>query len=178
MQMTNTANEKHQQLVNAFSNEAFQKEINQYRHDIEQELGKFIEWLLTQLESSQLIFRSPESRIKSKAGFSDKISRKDYIHNWQIDGNERNIQNEILEKLPDLIGFRITCFFMKDEEIIYEKLKLYYTENKFQCIHLNFDEKTTQKNGHKIYKVSGHYQDKVSFELQIKSAVHNIWGEV
>ncbi len=43
---------------------------------------------------------------------------------------------------------------------------------------MNFDEKTTQKNGHKIYKVSGHYQDKVSFELQIKSAVHNIWGEV
>jgi ppGpp synthetase/RelA/SpoT-type nucleotidyltranferase len=178
MQMTNTANEKHQQLVNAFSNEAFQKEINQYRYDIEQELGKFIEWLLTQLESSQLIFRSPESRIKSKAGFSEKISRKDYIHKWRITEDVRDIQDEILKKLPDLIGFRITCFFMKDEEIIYEKLKLYYTENKFQCIHLNFDEKTTQKNGHKIYKVSGHYQDKVSFELQIKSAVHNIWGEV
>lgn len=176
--MANMTNENHQKLIHAFSDEAFQEQINLYRYDIEKELGKFIEWLLTQLDSSQLIFRSPESRIKSKAGFSEKISRKDYIHKWRISGNVLEIQDEILKSLSDLIGFRITCFFMKDEKIIYEKLKFYYTENKFEHIYLNFDEKTTQKNGHKIYKVSGLYQDKVGFELQIKSAVHNIWGEV
>lgn len=169
---------EYQKLLNAFSDPDFQKEINQYRHDIELELVEFIEWLLTILKSSQKIFRSPESRIKSKAGFAEKINRKDYINKWAIDSDMRKIQDEILIKLPDLIGFRLTCFFMDDEEVIYNKLKEYSDSGKFQNIILNFDERTEQKNGHKIYKVSGSYKEKVSFELQIKSVVHNIWGEV
>lgn len=176
--MRNNDYDNHEKLISAFSDSDFQSEINQYRYAIEQELRKFIEWLLTELDSQQMIFRSPESRIKSKAGFAEKISRKDYIHKWDISENVRNLQDEILTKLSDLIGFRITCFFMEDEKNIYNKLKSYYNAGRLQDICLNFEEGTTQKNGHKIYKVSGLYQKKVSFELQIKSAVHNIWGEV
>lgn len=176
--MNDQKSETYQKLITAFSDSDFQSEINQYRYAIEQELGKFIEWLLTELDPWQMIFRSPESRIKSKAGFAEKISRKDYIHKWDLHGDLRHIQDEILARLPDLIGFRITCFFMEDEKIIYQKLKTYYDTGRFPEIGLDFTENTTQKNGHKIYKVSGIYQKKVCFELQIKSAVHNIWGEV
>lgn len=178
IQMEVKENEKYQKLINAFGDSKFQQEINEYRYSIEQELGNFLEWLLHDLKPQQMIFRSPESRIKSKSGFSEKISRKDYIHKWNIDDDIRHIQDEILMKLPDLIGFRITCFFMEDEKIIYDRLKIYHDENQFKNIQLNFTEGTEQKNGHKIYKVSGVYQNKASFELQVKAAVHNVWGEV
>jgi len=165
-------------LIEAFASEDFQREIYGYRSNIELELMKFLEWLQGELKPSQKIFHSPESRIKSKASFDEKINRKDYIHKWNLGGNIRSIQEEILKGLPDLIGFRITCYFMDDEENIYKKLNQYYIQGGFQNIQLNFDENTTQKNGHKIYKVSGLYGEKASFELQIKAMLHNVWGEV
>lgn len=167
-----------QRLIDAFASEDFQKEIHQYRSSIEFELMKFLEWLQRELKPSRKIFHSPESRIKSKTSFNEKISRKDYINKWDLSGDIRSIQEEILKELPDLIGFRITCYFMDDEEDIYKSLKKYYTQIGFQNIYLNFEEGTQQQNGHKIYKVSGHYMGKVSFELQIKAMVHNVWGEV
>lgn len=168
----------YQKLIDAFADEEFQKEINQYRYNIEAELRKYIEWLVPGLQPSQKIFQSPESRIKSKVSFQEKIYRKDYIHKWTASGERRDIQNEILANLPDLIGFRITCFFMDDEKILYDKLREFEQQGGFQKIALDFSENTQQKNGHRIYKVSGKYDQRVSFELQIKSAVHNIWGEV
>ena len=35
-----------------------------------------------------------------------------------------------------------------------------------------------KKNGNKIYKFSGVYKGSYRFEVQIKSIVHNVWGEV
>ena len=168
----------YQKLMDAFEEKAFQTSINQYRLDIELQLNGFIEWLSTKLTSDQKIFHSPESRIKSKLSFAEKLYRKDYINKWKLDGDKKSLQLEILKKLPDLIGFRITCYFMDDEEVIYKKLKEYYDSKRFSDIILDFSEGTTQKNGKPIYKVSGRYQDAVSFELQIKAATHNVWGEV
>lgn len=176
--MGNRKKDIYQRLMDAFEDESFQKKINGYRYDIELELGKYMEWLAKVLDPSQKIYRSPESRIKSRASFQEKIRRKDYIHKWTVSENQHDIQNEILTKLPDLIGFRITCFFIDDEKVIYDRLKEYDQAGRFQQVVLDFSEKTRQKNGHEIYKVSGKYAGKVRFELQIKSAVHNIWGEV
>lgn len=167
-----------QKLIDAFASDAFQREIYQYRSDIELELMKFLEWLQQELKPSQKIFHSPESRIKSKTSFDEKINRKDYIHKWDLEGDVRSIQDEILKGLSDLIGFRITCYFMDDEEVIYKSLEQYNAKIGFQDIQLNFDEGTEQQNGHKIYKVSGLYLGRVSFEIQIKAMVHNVWGEV
>lgn len=177
--MCETKNENYQKMVKAFQDVSFQKKISQYRYEIEVQLKSFIEWLDAALKPSQKIFHSPESRIKSKMSFEEKIYRKDYINKWSLSGNNKDIQNEILHGLPDLIGFRITCFFMDDEEVIYQKLKEYYDDlKKFSDIVLDFSEGTVQKNGKRIYKVSGKYKKEVSFELQIKAATHNVWGEV
>lgn len=170
--------DQQQKLLNAFASEDFQKEVLSYRSDIELELMKFVEWLQTELRPSQKIFYSPESRVKSKTSFSEKVRRKDYIHKWNLNGDMRSIQEEILKGLPDLIGFRITCYFMDDEEYIYKELEKYYNQVGFQTIQLDFSENTQQQNGHKIYKVSGIYLEKVCFEIQIKAMVHNVWGEV
>lgn len=176
--MDDRKKDNRQRLIDAFASDDFQKKIHQYRSSIELELMKFLEWLQGELKPSQKIFHSPESRIKSKTSFDEKISRKDYIHKWDLSGDMGSIQEEILKGLPDLIGFRITCYFMDDEEDIYRSLEKYYEQVGFQNIQLNFEEGTQQQNGHKIYKVSGLYEGKVSFELQIKAMVHNVWGEV
>lgn len=170
--------DKHKKLVEAFENPDFQKKVNQYRYDIELELNKFIRWLKGELDSNQKIFYSPESRIKSTVSFEEKIYRKNYINKWSLDGDEKQTQDEILKKLPDLIGFRITCYFMDDEEVIYKKLQQYTNESRFKDIYLDFSENTRQKNGKLIFKVSGKFQNTVSFEIQIKAATHNVWGEV
>lgn len=176
--MNERNDDKYRKLIEAFEDEDFQKRINQYRHDIELQLNGFIEWLIKTLTSNQKIFHSPESRIKSRISFEEKIYRKDYINKWNLDGSKQNIQDEILKNLPDIIGFRITCYFMDDEEVIYNKLHEYYDLHSFSDIVLDFSEGTSQKNGKKIYKVSGKFKDVVSFELQIKAATHNVWGEV
>lgn len=172
---------EHEKIIEAFSDLEFQERVNQYRYQIEKELRLFIEWLVDKLEPSQKIFRSPESRIKSDVSFEEKIYRKDYIHKWEFGADKESIQHEILANLPDLIGFRITCYFIDDEPFIYDKLKEYHDKlRKFSNIQLDFSEGTQQKNGLVIYKVSGKYKgdEEVSFELQIKAAVHNVWGEV
>lgn len=168
----------YQKLMDAFEDRTFQTSISKYRLDIELQLNGFIEWLSSRLTPDQKIFHSPESRIKSKFSFAEKLYRKDYINKWKLDGNKESVQEEILKNLPDLIGFRITCYFMDDEEVIYKKLKEYYDSGEFSDIFLDFSEGTIQKNGKPIYKVSGRYQNTVSFELQIKAATHNVWGEV
>lgn len=176
--MNGQSSENYQRLIEAFGKKSFQNRINQYRYDIEQQLKSFIEWLISELTPSQKIFHSPESRIKSKISFEEKIYRKDYINKWLLNGSISDLQNEILHNLSDLIGFRITCFFMDDEEVIYKKLQEYHGLHRFTDITLDFSEKTVQKNGKRIYKVSGKYKDTASFELQIKAATHSVWGEV
>ena len=176
--MNERNDDNYRKLIEAFEDEDFQKRINQYRHDIELQLNGFIEWLIEALTSNQKIFHSPESRIKSKISFQEKIYRKYYINKWNLDGSKQDIQDEILKNLPDVIGFRITCYFIDDEEVIYSKLQEYHGLHRFSDIALDFSEGTRQKNGKKIYKVSGKFKDTVCFELQIKAATHNVWGEV
>lgn len=176
--MSGQNDENYRRLMEAFEDKDFQKKINQFRYDIELELKKFTEWLMSVLTPDQKVFYSPESRIKSKISFEEKIYRKDYINKWLVSDSKREVQNEILKNLPDLIGFRITCYFMDDEEIIYKKLQEYHNLHLLLDISLDFSEGTLQKNGKRIYKVSGKFKDTVSFELQIKAATHNVWGEV
>ena len=51
-----------------------------------------------------------------------RTSQIDYVNKWDLSGDIRSIQEEILKELSDLIGFRITCYFMDDEEDIYRGL--------------------------------------------------------
>lgn len=171
---------KERLLIESFEEESFQNSLGSIRLDIEKELKKFIEWLKVDLTHELRIFDNIESRIKSRKSFSEKIRRKDYINLWDVSTDSKHNQKTICNQLPDLIGYRINCFFFEDENTIYEYLKKYDEESKFSNkISLVFPEKNeNQKNGHLIYKLTGLYDDTYNFEIQVKSLFHNIWGEV
>ncbi|MBU5250387.1 hypothetical protein KQI46_00245 [Lysinibacillus capsici] len=91
------------------------------------------------------IFENLESRVKSVESFCEKIKRKNYINTWEVPEDKNLIGEFIAKNLPDLIGFRINCFFYDDEELIYKKLKNYYVDGKFgKEYYLNFGENTQQ----------------------------------
>lgn len=169
---------KEKYLLEAFSDEKFISDINAVRLEIEGELNKFISFLKEKLLPEQKIFENVESRIKSKQSFQEKIHRKDYIKVWNVTEDKLTNQNLIATNLPDLLGFRINCFFWQDESIIYSHIEKYYNEHKFSNFYLNFSENKRQKNGHIIYKLSGAFKKQYCFEIQIKSIMHNMWGEV
>jgi ppGpp synthetase/RelA/SpoT-type nucleotidyltranferase len=166
-------------LIEAFDDKNFKDSLGQIRLKIESELKEFLEGLKDNLTPEQRIFDNLESRIKSTKSFSEKIYRKEYIKSWTIKNDKKQNQNLICTNLPDLIGYRINCFFIKDESFIYEYLKKYFIKSKFSGkIQLNFQENTKQNNGHSIYKLTGIYDKKYNFEIQIKSLFNNVWGEV
>lgn len=170
--------EKEKYLLKAFSDLTKEKSINWVKDEIEGQLKLFISYLKQNLRADQRIFESLESRIKGTDSFSEKIYRKGYLQSWEVTDNSKKNKELIARQLPDLIGFRITCFFLKDEAAIYNLLHTYYCSGAFENIEISFGENRLQKNGHTIYKVTGVYNGEFSFEIQIKSIMHNIWGEV
>lgn len=178
MQEKSELENKEKILIDAFSEAEFMKEIKSIRLEIEEELVKFVNYLKVNLNPEQKIFENIEARIKSVQSLQEKLYRKDYIKKWNVSEDTKENQRLIVQNFPDLIGFRITCFFWQDEEKIYNILKEYYEQNNFHDIELNFNENRKQENGHKINKLSGKYKNHYCFEIQIKSIMHNMWGEV
>ena len=178
MYHTDEQKKREAQLLEAFTDSNFQDKLKDARISIEDRLAEFIIYLKKKLNPEQKIYENIESRIKSPESFKEKLKRKDYIKTWSAFDDIASNQRIIAANLPDLLGFRINCFFWKDEKVIYDILREYYDQKNFENIYLDFSENTKQQNGHTIYKLSGKYRNEYCFELQIKSIMHNIWGEV
>lgn len=179
--MTNslTTEEKEKLLLMAFTSLIDDESLSNANRIIEKKLNLFIEDVKKQFQPEQRIFDSVESRKKSKDSFLEKVYRKDYIHTWEISDNLQSNTELIAKNLPDLLGYRINCYFYEDERTIFDEIKHRYSLGYFgEEIRLDFSENTVQKNGHTIYKLSGLYKNQYHFEVQIKSLMHNIWGEV
>ncbi|MGN9165306.1 GTP pyrophosphokinase [Tissierellaceae bacterium HCP3S3_D8] len=130
-------------------------------------------------------FLNVRYRIKSKESLKEKILRYNFYLKYKTPEN-------LIHNLSDLIGFRIECRFIEDEEKIYNDIvKLfeiqeeegYYSNPLNSAIMLKLDEKQPQrqKNGFEIYKIDGKYKKddiELNFELQIKSLVNVFWGEI
>lgn len=130
-------------------------------------------------------FLNVNYRIKSSESLREKILRHNFYMKYETPEN-------LVHNLSDLIGFRIECRFIEDEEKIYRdivslfKIKEeegYYSNPLNGSIMLRLDENQPQiqKNGFEIYKIDGKYSKDgliVNFELQIKSLVNVFWGEI
>ena len=163
-------------LEEAYSNDEFNLKIQKKMLCLEKEISKFIEVIRS--NPNIHVSKNLEYRIKSRISFLEKVKRKSYDETWEIPNDTEEIEKVICKNLPDLIGFRIKCMFFEDELNIYNAIKKYYNDQKFsELITLDFNENTNQKNGHKIYKVSGNLED-FNFEIQIKCSLHDVWGEV
>ena len=124
-------------------------------------------------------------RIKSEKSVREKLIRNGYID--QYDAPE-----ELLARFQDILGFRIECKFIDDEEMVYELLKKLFDQTEdgqyFYCtsmpkvrLKLDDEQPQKQKNGFDIYKIDGLYilgKETLHFEMQIKALVNTFWGEI
>lgn len=161
-------------LMQAFD-EPFREDLRKICKDIEKAIKAWIESAAKFDERIDNVF-SIQSRVKGILNFKEKLYRKNYIKTWNVSDNKEENQEYIKYNLTDLIGIRVNCYFSRFEQQIYD----YFRQEKDSLpdFEFNFDENTQQKNGHKIYKFSGKYKGIYQFEIQIKSVVHNVWGEV
>ena len=148
---------------------------------IEDELVKFFGSI--PLKENELMAVS--SRIKSENSLKEKIIRNRYMVAYSNPA-------DLISDIPDLIGIRIECKFVKEEEDIFMQIKNYFNRtddgkyfysknNKNIRLYLFDKQPLRQKNGFEIYKVDGEYtflNRKVKFELQIKSLVNVFWSEI
>ena len=168
---------RYEALKKAFVDPTFTEELKSIE-------GSIKTWLTSWLENMPSLDKrinnvySIESRVKGIQSFEEKIYRKDYINRWLVSADIKENQNLIKKELTDLIGFRINCHFVDYEKTIYDYLLDNAEAQEEKGFKLNFGENTEQKNGHVIYKFSGMYKDEYHFEVQIKSLIHNVWGEV
>ena len=152
-------------------------------------LKKIIEEGISHIKAEkkvELLLDEASSRVKGIKSFKEKIARKNYLNDWGLNDNSSpdECKNTVRKKLSDLIDIRINCFFKDDEKIIYKGIIEYLRRNPYLQLPPNPPEEgEEQKNGNVIYKLSCIYKNddaslKYPFELQIKSFVHNLWGEV
>lgn len=168
-------------LKASYEDNQFIECIKKSKSEIEADLLNFLTYLEEKFNDNKRFFSTIESRPKTLKSFLEKVNRKGYIEYWPISEDLKANQEVIMLNLHDLLGFRITCFFHIDEEAIYDELVDYSIKSGFSNkIQFNFIDKSElkQKNNHTLYKVSGIYDGYICFELQIKSLLHNLWGEV
>ena len=183
--------------------------LDAVRSELEKEhildkLKKIIEHQIPEIKkktTAKLVLDETSSRIKSISSFKEKLARKNYLKKWNLNDHSSQVdcKKAIREKLSDLIGIRVNCFFKDDEIAIYnyfsDKLKRIsdsfkkHPKTGMSQFLLSDDYKKDVKRlktGDMLYKVSCEYKYKNSryqtescfFELQIKCLAHNLWGEV
>jgi len=169
--------ERHKALMTAFSDPSFQDELKAVEAELKKWLTGWIDNMKPLDERIKNVY-SIESRVKGIATFEEKLNRKNYINEWTVTDNIRENQQYIKHELTDLIGLRINCHFADYEKIIFDYF-VSTADSQYEAgFTFNFKEKKVQKNGNIIYKFSGLFKDEYHFEVQIKSLIHNVWGEV
>lgn len=156
-------------------------ELEDQLEEASDELESFFEFEMEDFEG----FLNINTRVKTKMSLKEKILRNNYYSKY------KNAE-EMIHDLSDLIGIRIECRFIEDENKLYKKLlkafdvtedgKYFSTESN-PDIKLKLDDKQPQrqKNGFKIFRIDGKYklgENEITFELQIKSLVNMFWGEI
>jgi len=127
-----------------------------------------------------------QNRIKSDVSFADKLVRNNYINDWKYDeGNVEANKKTLSSNLPDFIGYRInTLFFNEEEKFANELISFLKNKEHIEIPDDQLNPTNQQANGHPIRKFQGFVKSEVDpelkfgFEIQIKSSVHNLWGEV
>lgn len=164
-------------VVKFYSDKNFKNILEKRCKEIENILNEFIDE-----QESLKISRKIISRLKGEDSLREKLYRKNYIEIFKdIYNDESKVQQFICENIPDLIGFRINCYFKEDEIQIFKKLLDFLKNKNFIEIESESEMNNTQKNGHEIYKVACKYKEMsnmFSFEVQVKSLIHDVWSEV
>lgn len=129
-------------------------------------------------------------RVKTEKSLREKIIRNNYFKRFHSN------PQELIENLSDMIGIRINCLLTRDEINYFNKLKSHcmkVSEDKYgysikdqensEGFFINLDSKQpeVQKNGKDIYRIDATYKNndlKFNIEIQIKSSINSLWGEI
>lgn len=124
------------------------------------------------------------TRIKSKDSLKEKMIRNHFYLDYKT-------PQEAIDNLHDLVGITVECRFIRNEHELYRSLFSYFerqktgyavckaNENLF--LDLSQPQPQLQRNGFTIYRLDGYYlfnEEKINYELQIKSLVHNFWSNI
>lgn len=135
-------------------------------------LVKIFENLLQELN----IKASLTMRLKGLSSLKEKIKRN------EMDSNPLYNSKNIVEVLDDIIGIRILCMKIVDEDKILQEIKKESVKllenNEIDIVESVKKQPKSQKNGHQIYRIKGKINQKFMFELQIKSLANLFWGEM
>lgn len=130
-------------------------------------------------------FFNISTRVKSSSSLKEKIIR----HNYYL---KYDTPEDLFSNLSDLIGVRIECRFIEDEDKIFKFIKSVFSltneegfsfssSNSNIFLDLRDKQPLRQQNGFKLYRIDGYINNdglKANFELQIKSMVNTFWGEI
>ena len=127
-----------------------------------------------------------QNRIKSNVSFVEKLVRNDYLNKWDyIIGEDEKNKKTLSSNLPDFIGYRInTLFFNEEEQLAKNLIEFLNQKSNIEIPADQLSPHNQQANGHPIMKFQGLIKSaddpelKFGFEIQIKSSIHNLWGEV
>jgi Uncharacterized protein conserved in bacteria len=162
-------------IIDLYKKEEFQTKLEKQRNDIESELDNFIKRLSNEPNYNKKIKEKVVSRIKTSDSLSEKLKRKNYFSEEIVNSSPSEALNLLKSKIRDLIGFRINCYFKEDEKVIFKELESYLIDKSFQ---VDIDQ-DPQKNGHPIFKMHCSKEKlDFNFEIQVKSLLHDVWGEV
>lgn len=123
-------------------------------------------------------------RIKTSPSLREKIIRNNLYKQYSAE--------ELIYHMSDIIGVRIECRFLADEDNIYRYLQALFKERRedgyfspegrdFLALRLGAPQPEAQKNGLRIYRIDGFVERggrRYNFELQIKSLVNSFWSEI
>ena len=162
-------------IIDLYKEEEFQSKLGKQRNDIESELDNFVKRLSNEPNYNKKIKEKVFSRIKTSDSLCEKLKRKNYFSEEIVNSSPSEALNLLKSKIRDLIGFRINCYFKEDEKVIFNELKSYLINYGFK-VHIDQDP---QKNGHPIFKMHCSKEElDFNFEIQVKSLLHDVWGEV
>lgn len=151
-----------------------------------QQIRKEVKYILLDvLHDESNMIMDISSRVKTEESLKEKLIRNRFYINYEN-------SEEILNHLSDIIGLKVECRFIDEELLILESLKSHFTtpcSDGYFCFdkypHVKLDitsqQPQTQRNGFTIYRVDGYYErdnNKINFELQIKSLVNSFWGDI
>lgn len=124
------------------------------------------------------------SRIKQADSLREKLIRNRFYIDWPE-------PLDTLAHLTDIVGVTLECRFIRNEAQLFRKLFRFfrpYKDNDYVCVsdencylNLRMSQPQIQRNGFTIYRMDGYYMfnnERINFELQIKSLVHNFWSEI
>ena len=168
---------RHKALMEAYTDSEFKNSLEAIKSNLKTWLTQWAN-RLDPFDPRIPNVASIEARVKGNKSFEEKLYRKNYIKEWDVSDDKKTNQELIMRSLTDLIGLRVNCYFSVHEIDFYNYFLHTKSFQEKEGYQFNFDENKKQKNENIIYKFSGVYKDTCHFEVQIKSVVHNVWGEI